>query len=109
MEPKEPKEPISDRKLAANRENAKKSTGPKTSQGRAVSSLNAVTHGIFLKKTVAAGPPFMEKWADFLALVEGLRAHYDPVGVYEDFLVQEIAVAKWKAVRLERFEAAGVS
>ena len=32
--------------IKANQENAKKSTGPVTSAGKEISSMNAVTHGI---------------------------------------------------------------
>jgi hypothetical protein len=35
-----------ERQIAANRANAKRSTGPKTSSGRYVSSRNAVRHGL---------------------------------------------------------------
>lgn len=38
--------PISDAKRAANRENARKSTGPKTRLGKATSRLNALKHGM---------------------------------------------------------------
>jgi hypothetical protein len=37
---------ISDKQLEANRKNATLSTGPRTADGRAVSSRNAVTHGL---------------------------------------------------------------
>jgi hypothetical protein len=36
----------SERQIAANRANAKRSTGPKTSRGRRVSSHNALKHGL---------------------------------------------------------------
>jgi hypothetical protein len=36
----------SERKIAANRNNAKKSTGPRSDAGRAVSRLNALRHGL---------------------------------------------------------------
>jgi hypothetical protein len=50
-----PKLPVSEARLHANRENAKKSTGPKTAQGKAYSSRNALTHGL-LAKTVLFRP-----------------------------------------------------
>ena len=37
---------ISERKIAANRENAKKSTGPRTARGRSRASRNALRHGL---------------------------------------------------------------
>jgi len=37
-----------EKQLRANRENAKKSTGPKTAGGRARSSRNALSHGLSL-------------------------------------------------------------
>jgi hypothetical protein len=102
-------DPISDRQIAANRENSKKSTGPKTTTGNAISRFNALKHGVFAEKTIIVGPPLAEDPGAFCAILKGLRAHYDPVGVHEDLLVQEIAVAKQKAVRLERYEAAGAT
>ncbi len=39
--------PVSERRLRANRSNAKKSTGPRSAEGKARSSLNARKHGIF--------------------------------------------------------------
>jgi hypothetical protein len=42
----EAKRPISERKLQANRANAKRSTGPKTAAGKAASRRNALKHGI---------------------------------------------------------------
>ncbi len=38
--------PVSERKRAANRANAQRSTGPKTERGKAFSRLNALKHGI---------------------------------------------------------------
>lgn len=40
------KRPISARKVQANRANAKRSTGPRTAAGKAVSRRNALRHGI---------------------------------------------------------------
>src|SRR5207253_11310012 len=43
---------VSDRKLNANRNNAKKSTGPRTKEGKLASSQNATTHSLFCKHLV---------------------------------------------------------
>ncbi len=40
------KRPISERKLLANRANAKRSTGPRTEAGKAAARRNALKHGI---------------------------------------------------------------
>jgi hypothetical protein len=42
--PASPRPAISEKKLAANRKNAQRSTGPRTPQGKASSSQNAATH-----------------------------------------------------------------
>src|SRR4051794_36268654 len=39
-------------KLAANRANAMKSTGPRTERGKRRSSMNGVTHGMFCREIV---------------------------------------------------------
>jgi hypothetical protein len=42
----------SKKKAGANRQNALKSTGPKTSEGRAAVRLNALTHGLLSQQTL---------------------------------------------------------
>ena len=43
------------KQIAANRRNAQKSTGPRTPEGRAVSKMNALKHGIFSKEVLVSG------------------------------------------------------
>src|SRR5258708_22480394 len=44
--PSKPRRPPSPAQIAANRANSKLSTGPRSDQGKAVSRLNGVTHGM---------------------------------------------------------------
>jgi hypothetical protein len=61
-------------------------------------------HGILASQTVIAT---MEGRADrklFEQTVEGLTADFQPVGTYEQLLVQEIAACFWRKRRLLKFE-----
>ena len=44
-----------EKQINANRQNAQKSTGPKTAEGKATSSKNAVKHGLFAEEAVIYG------------------------------------------------------
>jgi hypothetical protein len=59
----------SEEQIAANRANAKKSTGPKTPTGKLRSSLNAHRHGLSLPLELSP-----EKAAKAAALVQALTA-----------------------------------
>lgn len=53
---------MSEKKIAANRKNALKSTGPKTPVGKNVSSRNAVKHGILVITPILPGLESQEAW-----------------------------------------------
>ena len=44
-----------DKQRKANRQNAKKSTGPRTEEGKARSSQNGLKHGLLARDAVMAG------------------------------------------------------
>ncbi len=99
----------SDRKLVANRENAKKSTGPRTAAGKATARANSTTHGFFSRYPVVVLPPFLESLADYISLREDLRADLNPVGPLEEATVEQIANGVWKTRRLARYDTARIT
>src|SRR4051794_5646293 len=64
---------VSDKKCAANRRNAGKSTGPRTDAGKLVSSRNAVTHGLFCRDLVLPGEDDAELLRFHAAMLADLR------------------------------------
>ena len=94
----------SERKAEANRRNAQKSTGPRTEQGKAWSRLNSLKHGILASQAVMTAIEGRENRAAFAQIVEGLAADFEPVGTFEQLLVEKIATCFWRFRRLLRFE-----
>lgn len=93
------------RKLAANRANAKKSTGPITVAGKAASSANAIRHGLTAARVVLD----FENAAEFEKLRYALIAEFKPATRLEEELVERLAGIVWRLRRVPLFEAALVS
>jgi hypothetical protein len=87
--------------IAANRRNAKKSTGPKTPEGKAASCMNALRHGLRAEKAVLPN----ENEEEYAKIHLGLQDLYQPQTIPEQDLVDQAVLAKWKLVRAEVFEA----
>ncbi len=96
---------VSEAKLEANRQNALRSTGPKTPRGKARSSLNALTHGLTAKHFVAKG----ESVAEFERLAQGVLAQFPPRNEIEKHQVHRLIELLWKAKRARLFETAVLS
>ncbi len=88
--------------IKANQENAKKSTGPVTSEGKEISSMNAVTHGIFSKIPLLPG----ENQEQFKLLEEEIIKAYQPTDAMEFHLIQRIYLTCMRQIRLREAEAA---
>jgi hypothetical protein len=88
---------VSEKQLAANRANAKKSTGPRTPQGKARSSLNALAHGLRARRPVLPN----EDRRQFDAFARGLRRDLRPNGPLQALLVEQVIEAAWKLQRAE--------
>lgn len=95
----------SDRKSSANRDNAKKSTGPRSEAGKSVVSQNARTHGLLSRNLIVEG----ESQEEFSQLLAELADEFQPVGLVEHALVERVGIALWRQRRLVRAESAEVS
>jgi hypothetical protein len=90
----------SSRRLAANRSNSQKSTGPRTEEGKKKVALNAMKHGL-LSQGVVLPDEDEQEFVDFSGrLWSALR----PVGEVEDMLVSAIAASAWRLRRVIRIE-----
>ena len=87
---------VSEKKLAANRLNAQKSTGPKTDEGKAKSARNATTHGLFCRDVVVQG----EDDDEFAHFRDKFRKSLKPRDTIEDAVVDRIVIAQWKLRRI---------
>lgn len=88
------------KQIVANRANALKSTGPRTSAGKARSSRNATRHGLLAETVVLEG----EDRSRFYDLLKGLIEENQPKGFSEQLLIENMAVARWRQMRLWGFE-----
>lgn len=91
----------SQRKIEANRRNAKKSTGPKTALGKTISSWNSLKHGLLAKRLLALGERDAKEFSDLLA---ALRQDLEPVGALEELLVEKIAHEYWKMAKSAKYD-----
>ena len=93
----------SSRRTQANHQNALKSTGPRTKEGKAASSVNAVQHGILSRHLILPG----ESREEFDVLLLQLMTEQQPVGTLEQALVERMAVPLWRRTRPSSYRTSG--
>jgi hypothetical protein len=86
---------------AASRANAQKSTGPRTTAGKAASRFNALKHGIFAVHQIM----FDETPEDLAELAAEYHEHYNPADAHERSLVDTLVANEWRIRRMRRVEA----
>ena len=86
----------SERQAEANRQNAQKSTGPRTPAGKAVVALNGTKHGLLSRECLLKG----ESEAELVAFGKRLRAKLAPVGELELLLADRVVSTAWRLRRL---------
>ncbi len=87
----------SNRQNEANKPNAKKSTGPRTSEGKAKSSRNAWKHGLTSSFFIIG-----ESEAAFGPFLSALMNDYRPQTTIEANLVERVALILWRFRRADR-------
>jgi len=86
--------------ILANRRNAQKSTGPRTSEGKSAVSQNAVKHGLLVRQDVISS----ESQADFDLYREQMLDELAPVSPMESMLAERIVSLSWRLKRVCRIQ-----
>ena len=87
-------------KAETNRANAQKSTGPKTPEGKAASSQNALKHGLSTTMAVLDG----ENKLEYLSFSSSMAIHFTPVKGDEEHLLQLMIDGAWRLRRASQYE-----
>ena len=90
------------KQIAANRRNARKSTGPRTARGKAIARLNGLKHGLSARIIVL---PHEDQRA-FERQRGELFERLGPDGALEGELVERLAQLLWRLARAPLAEAA---
>lgn len=88
-------------KIAANRRNATKSTGPKTVAGKKASAMNATRHALL---SVAPVLPSVERTEEWEAHRNATLTSLAPIGYLETVLADRVASLLWRLGRVTRYE-----
>lgn len=89
------------KQAAGNRRNAKKSTGPRAAEGKAIVARNRVTHGLSSRRVVLGD----ENEAEYAELQHELACELRPEGTVETYLVNRIGATMWRLARCAGIEA----
>ncbi|MDZ7637652.1 MAG: hypothetical protein U5J83_05295 [Bryobacterales bacterium] len=86
----------------ANQANAQHSTGPRTPEGKATSSQNALKHGLSIQRHAVLRDEDPEAYAQLLS---ALREIYEPRSRREDLAIEDIAQCRWAIQRIDEAES----
>lgn len=100
-----PKKPISEARLRANRANAQKSTGPRTQAGKQRSSRNALIHGLTAQTLTPRDLTALGENYDLLPhTIRDFMQSWNPRNRYEASLIHDLAVLHVRLGRCVRME-----
>ena len=88
-------------KVLANRNNAKKSTGPRTENGKAWAKRNAVKHGLRAENIITVG----ESKIEFEELKDQFVKELQPIDIISMQLVNRIVLTAWNLQRSDKIQS----
>src|SRR5580692_5246758 len=95
--------------IEANRRNAQHSTGPKTPEGKASSSLNATKYGILARQLIVQTQYLQESAEEFQSFWTEYHEQLAPVGPLEQMLVDQIVALNWRMRRVRAAESGEIA
>ena len=90
-----------EKQILANRQNAERSTGPRTESGKRRSRRNAVHHGLTAETVIDS----LEDAADYSAFERAIKTDYSPQSAIEGQLVSRLASLLWRLRRAVLIES----
>jgi hypothetical protein len=109
LESRSGERPTSAAKIAANRENSDKSTGPTSDEGKKRSARNSLKLGFFAQWLVLKDAALKENPDEFKRLLDEINRQYEPATFEETLRCEEVAISVWKRIRLARYEAGQIA
>src|SRR5438046_3186754 len=89
-----------EKQIAANRQNAKSSTGPRTDRGKRRSRRNAIRHDLTAETVI----PALEDSAVYRALQRAIHSDYRPRSKFELELIARLVSLLWRLRRAVAIE-----
>jgi len=99
------KKTITPKKVAANRANAKFSTGPRTERGKRAARLNAVKFGLSSEELIIPVCDGEEALEKYKSLLNGVQQDLRPAGYIQTWYAELIAETMWRFRRGRRAES----
>lgn len=93
---------VTDKQLQANQINALSSTGPQTPEGKEVSKMNAVKHGLLSREVLLEN----ENENELVDFGKRMRSCLKPAGELELLLVDQVISYSWRLRRVFNVEKA---
>ena len=93
----------SEARINASRANGKRSRGPITPEGKAISSQNRVNHGLFIDSSLLPG----EDKKELRKVLARELLEHEPESPVEQQIVQKMALYQWKQMRISAMQVGG--